>query len=107
MKCRLRRGIKEFFLFLIGIGIFGVVCWALCIIVGYIALQIFDIALYEDYVVNALSYCGMNGLGILLLLLIGCGTLILIIIPIYSAIKYFKDNGMGWKSIKEIFLECE
>ena len=107
MKCRLRKDIKEFFLFILGIGIFGVVCWALCVIVGYIAFQLFDIALYSGYISSALSYYGMNGLGILLLLLIGCGTLVLIIMPIYSAIKYFKDNGMSWKSIKEIFLECE
>ena len=107
MKCRLRKDIKEFLLFILGMSIFGVVCWTLCVIVGYIALQIFDIALYSGYVSSALSYYGMNGLGIWFLLIIGCGTLALITIPIYSAIKYFIDKGMSWKSIKDIFLECE
>lgn len=107
MKCRLRKDIKEFFLFILGMSIFGVVCWALCVIVGYMGLQIFNIALYGGYVSSALSYYGMNGLGIWFLLLVGYGALALIIMPIYSVIKYFKDNGMSWKSIKEIFLECD
>lgn len=107
MKGRLKRDIKEFFAFTIGIGIFGLFCWALCVIVGYVAFQLFDLAIYTGYVSSALSYYGTNGVGILFILLVGAGTLALVGIPIYKGISYFIDNGISWKSVRDIFLECE
>lgn len=107
MKCRLRKDIKEFFLFILGMILLLGMGWVVCIIVGYIALQVFDLAIYSGYVTNPLDYYYYNGFGIVICGVLILGTSGLIIIPIYSAITYFKDNGMSWKSIKEIFLECE
>jgi len=103
MKCRLRRDIKEFIIFLLGLGVLYVLGCILCLIIGYIALQVFDLALYSGYVTSPLSYYLMNGLAILLIMLFICLGMTLI----YSGFSYFITKGFNWKSIKEIFLECE
>lgn len=107
MKCRLRSDIKDFIIFLLGIGVLGVVGFVLCLIVGYIALQVFDLALYSGYVINPLNYYLMNGFGILLIILLTLGVIALVGVPIYRCFKYFITKGFNWKSVKEIFLECE
>lgn len=107
MKCRLRKDIKDFIIFLLGLGVLGVVGFVLCFIFGYIALQVFDLALYIGYVSSPLNYYSMNGFGILMLVVLTLGAIALVGIPIYRSFKYFITKGFNWKSVKEIFLECE
>lgn len=107
MKCRLRKDIKEFIIFLLWLGVLGVLGYILCLIVGYIALQVFDLAVYSGYVTSPLAYYLMNGFGILMLVLLTSGAIALVGLPIYWSFRYFIIKGFNWKSIKEIFLECE
>ena len=107
MKCRLRKDIKEFIIFLLGLGVLYVLGCVLCLIFGYTALQVFDLALYSGYVTSPLAYYLMNGFGVLLIILLTSGAIALVGIPIYHCFRYFITKGFNWKSIKEIFLECE
>lgn len=107
MKCRLRRDIKEFIIFILGMGVLGVVGLVLCFMIGYVALQVFDLALYSGYVTSPLNYYSMNGFGILLIISLTLGATALVGIPMYQCFKYFITKGFSWKSVKEIFLECE
>lgn len=107
MKCRLRKDIKDFIIFIVGMGVLYVLSCILCLIVGYIALQVFDLALYSGYVTSPLSYYLMNGFGILMFVLLTSGAIALVGISIYLCFKYFITKGFSWKSVKEIFLECE
>ena len=107
MKCRLRKDIKDFIIFIIGLGILYMLGYVLCLIFGYVALQVFDLALYSGYVSSPLNYYSMNGFDIITSVLLILGAIALVGIPIYQCFRYFITKGFNWKSIKEIFLECE
>ena len=108
-KCRLRREIKDFIVFIFVVAVLVGLFPLFCISVGWFLVQM-DVALFGGYVESALDYYFRNGLGAFFILIVIGFVLFIgyfLIEAIRVPIKYFWKKGLSWKSIKDIFLECE
>ena len=109
MKCRLKKDIKEFISGTLGLIILISGFLLIFLIIGKLAFMC-DIIIYTGVAYSEFEFYIANGALSFLILAVILGVMFLLcrsLIGICKALWFLFKMKFTWKSIKEIFLECE